>query len=223
VLAPTVDQRPALGETVLTDRFADPAAWQTFETTGGSAKIGKNALTLAAPELFASLVSLRRGPLPDDFFLEITAATSLCRGKDTYGVLFRSDGGASHYRLIVSCDGFLRVERWRSGEVAVVQDWTPSGQIPAAGPQSLRLGVWMAGSDLRVFVNDVFQFAARDPLLFGQQVGVFLRSTGANAVSVTFTDLAVRRLQGYVASPVPSPTPDWTKTPTRAPTLTPSR
>lgn len=219
-LRPTVDQRPATGDIAVGDNFSDPATRQTFETTGGTARISKDALTLAAPEMFASLVSLRRGVVPDDFYLEISASTSLCRGKDTYGVIFRSDGGTSHYRLIVSCEGQLRVERWRPAEAAVVQDWTPSGQVPPAGPHELRLGIWMAGSDMRIFVNGVFQFQARDPLLIGQQVGVFLRSTGANATSVTFSNLVIRRLQGYVPSPVPSPTSDWTKTPTRAPTAT---
>lgn len=197
--------------------------WQTFETGGGTAKLANGRLTLAAPEFAANLVSLRRGTLPDNFYLEVSSSTSLCRGKDTYGVAFRSDGGVSQYRLIVSCDGFLRVERWRTNDAAAVQDWTPSGQIPTAGPQVLRLGVWLVGSEMRFFVNDVFQFGLHDPLLQGQQIGVFLRSTGANAATVSFSNLVVRGISGYVPSPVPSATPVITVYPTRAPTLTPAR
>jgi hypothetical protein len=215
--APTPNQRPSVGDVVLTDTFSDSAGWQTYETSGGSATIAAGRLTLAAPDFSANMVSLRRDPIPQDFYLEITAATSLCRGKDSYGLVFRSDGAVSQYRLIVSCDGNLRVERWRPNEAAAVQDWTPSGQVPTSGPSSLRLGLWMVGSEMRVFVDSVFQFVVRDPLLDGLQVGVFLRSTGANAATVSFSNLVVRKITGYVPSLVPSPTPIITIYPTHAP------
>jgi hypothetical protein len=223
VLTPTLDQRPALGEVVLQDNFSDSTLWQTYDTAGGSAKISHGSLNLTAPELFANLVSLRHSPVPGDFFLEITGSTGLCRGKDSYGVVFRSDGGANQYRLIVSCDGYLRVERWRGSEVAVAQDWLPSTQIPQGGPQVLQLGVWMVGSEMRIFINGAYQFSTHDPVLDGKQVGVFLRSTGANAVSVSFSNLVIRGIQNYRPSPVPSPTPDVTLTPTRMPTNTPGK
>ncbi len=222
-LAPTPDQRPALGEVLLRDTFTESSYWQTFDTNSGTIRVSKGQLTLSLPELSANLVSLRRAPLPEDFFIEITSSTSLCRGKDAYGLIFRSDGGVGQYRLLVSCDGFLRLERWRAAEAAVIQDWLPSGQIPNAGPQVLRLGVWMVGSEMRIFVNDVFQFAARDPLLNGSQLGVCLRSTGANATTVNFSDLVVRGIRGYVPTLIPSATPVITIPATRAPTQTPTR
>ena len=122
---------------------------------------------------------------------------------------------------MVSCDGNLRVERWRPAEAAVVQNWTPSGQVPRAGLQVLRLGVWMVGSEMRIFVDDVFQFLVHDSLLSGQQVGVFLRSTGANAATVNFSKLVIYQIAGYVPSPIPSSTPVITIAATHAPTLTP--
>jgi hypothetical protein len=221
VVVPTVDQRPAVGEVALRDDFNDPALWQTYQSDSGSITVAKGVLSLAAPDLPVNLVSLRREAVPADFYLEITSSASLCRGKDSYGVAFRADGAGSEYRLMVSCDGYLRVERWRPAEVAVVQNWTPSGQVPRAGLKVLRLGVWMVGSEMRIFVDDVFQFLVRDPLITGQQVGVFLRSTGANAATVNFSDLVIYRIQGYVPSPIPSATPVITIPATRAPTLTP--
>jgi hypothetical protein len=220
VVAPTVDQRPAVGAVVLRDDFTDPVQWQTFQSNSGSVTVSKGVLSLAAPEIPVNLVSLRRETVPADFYLEITSSASLCRGKDSYGLVFRADGAGSQYRLMVSCDGYLRVERWRPVEVAVVQNWTLSGQVPPAGLQVLRLGVWMVGSEMRVFVDDVFQFLVSDPLISGQQVGVFLRSTGANAATVNYSNLVIYRIQGYLPSPIPSATPVITIPATRAPTLT---
>ena len=223
VVVPTVDQRPAVGAVALRDDFSDPARWQTYQSESGSASVVNEVLSLAAPDLPTNLLSLRYGEVPEDFYLEITSSASLCRGKDSYGVAFRADGAGSQYRLIVTCDGYLRVERWRPAEVAVVQNWTPSGQVPRAGLQVLRLGVWMVGSEMRIFVDDVFQFLVRDPLISGKQVGVFLRSTGANAATVNFSNLVIYQIQGYVPSPIPSPTPVITIPATRAPTFTPVR
>ena len=222
LLAPTPNQRPAMGAVVLTDTFNNTTGWQTYQTSDGSATLSGGRLTLAAPESSANMISLRAGPVPLDYYAEITTSTSLCRGKDSYGLVYRADGAGSMYRLIVSCDGFLRVERWQPNAAAAVQDWTPSGQIPTAGPQELRLGLWLVGSEARIFVNDVYQFAVRDPLLDGLQVGVFLHSTGANAATVSFSNLVVNAITGYVPSPVPSPTPIITIYPTHAPYYTPT-
>ena len=221
IVVPTVDQRPAVGAVALRDDFNDPSLWQTFQSGSGSITVINGMITLAGPELPVNLVSLRRAPVPTDYYLEITSSASLCRGKDSYGLVFRADGAGSQYRLMVSCDGNLRVERWRPAEAAVVQNWTPSGQVPRAGLQVLRLGVWMVGSEMRIFVDDVFQFLVHDSLLSGQQVGVFLRSTGGNAATVNFSKLVIYQIAGYVPSPIPSSTPVITIAATHAPTLTP--
>ena len=115
----------------------------------------------------------------------------------------------------------MRVERWRLSEAAVMQNWTPSGQIQGGAPSEVRLGLWLVRDEMRFFINDVFQFATHDPLLTGAQIGVFAHSTGLNALSVSFSALTVRRIASYVPSPVPSPTVYVTPTRARAPTLTP--
>lgn len=220
---PTPDQRPALGEIILRDAFDQPTGWLTGQFAAGTITLGKGRLDLVTqPTAGVSLVSLRSGALPADLYLEITAAVSLCRGKDSYGLIFRAEGEVSYYRLFITCDGQLRVERWRPAEVGVVQDWTPSGQVPAGAPVSLRIGVWLFRDEMRIFVNEVLQFSARDPLLSGSQVGVFARPASANPVSVSFSDLTVRAISGYLPSPVPSPTVFTIPTATRAPTFTPA-
>lgn len=220
---PTPDQRPALGEVVLSDRFDTPGAWPVGVYNGGTAAYGGQSLDVVTQPLAgASLVLLRSGGLPTDFYLELTARTSLCRARDSYGLILRAEGEQQHYRLLLNCEGQLRVERWRPSEVGVLQDWTPSGQVPAGAPVSSRLGVWMFRDEMRVFVNDIFQFSTRDALVNGARVGVFARSAAASAVSVSFSNLQVRRLEGYVPSPVPSPTVYVVPSATRAPTFTPT-
>lgn len=219
----TPEQRPALGEVVLRDTFDSKAGWSTGQFAGGIASYSRSRLDVVAQgAVGASLVSLRSGAIPTDAYIEISATPSLCRGKDSYGLVFRAEGEMSHYRLIITCEGQLRVERWRPAEAGVVQDWTPSGQVPSGAPVALRLGIWMFRDEMRVFINDIYQFSARDPLLQGVQLGVFVRASAADAVSVSFSDLVVRRLENYIPSPVPSPTLFVIPTATRAPTFTPA-
>jgi hypothetical protein len=219
---PTAEQRLALGEVVLRDTFESRSGWLVGQYNGGAAAYGKQRLDVVTqPTLGASVVVLRSGAVPIDFYFEMNTSPSLCRGKDSYGLIFRAEGEMSHYRLLITCEGQVRVERWRPAEVGVVQDWTPSGQVPAGAPITLRLGVWMFRDEMRIFINDIYQFSARDPLLQGAQIGVFVRAAAASAVSVSFSDLVVRRLESYVPSPVPSATVYTAPTATRAPTFTP--
>jgi hypothetical protein len=219
---PTPEPRPNLGNVVLQDSFIDKTSWQSGVMQGGTAAYGNNSLSLVIPDAAATLLSLHRGSLPDNYYLEITVTANLCRGKDSYGLIFRSDGGiSSGYRWIFTCDGNMRVERWRPAEAAVVQDWLYFGE--GGAPLVIRLGLWLFRDDMRFFVNDTYLFSAHDPLLTGAQIGVFTKSTGQNALSVSFSNLVVRSISGYVPTPIPSPTVYVTLTNTRAPTWTPVR
>lgn len=214
--APTITPRPTennlagLGALTLQDDFSEKDAWRTGDTANGRIQYGVNELTLAVTAPKASLSSLRAGELPGDAFLEITARPALCRGGDIYGLLFRSASERDAYRLMATCDGQLRLERLRNGEVALMQDWTPSGQLPNGGMLSVRLGVWMLGRDLRIFVNGEYQFGARDPVFEGGTLGVYARSAADSPLTVSFSDLRVYAIDPSLlpsATPTPSPTP----------------
>jgi hypothetical protein len=217
---PTPEPRPGLGAVLFQDDFSNTSGWQSGAFDGGTADFGNHSLSLVIPDRSATIISLRRAAMPDNYYLEMTVNANLCRGKDVYGLVFRSDGGLSAYRWLITCDGLTRVERWRPAEAAVIQDWTYIGE--GGAPLSLRLGLWLYRDEMRYFVNDVYLFATKDPLLAGAQLGVMTRSTGQNPLSVSFSSLAVRAISSYVPTPIPSPTPNITRTYTRAPTWTPS-
>ncbi len=217
--APTVEMRPNLGQVVVQDDFTSQSGWQAGAMEGGTVAYSPGSLSIAIPDQSTTLVSLRTAPLPANYYLEITASASLCRGKDSYGLVFRSQGWQTGYRWIISCDGLTRVERWRPAEVAVVHDWSYIGE--GGAPLSLRLGLWLWGSEMRFFIDGDYLFSSRDPLMTGAQLGVFARATGQNALSVSFSGLVARSIVGFQPTPIPSPTPWVTVTNTRAPTWTP--
>lgn len=194
VITPTQDMRPKLGDILFEDDFSDPKAWQLSQTDIGSVALGKNELTIAIGENDATLFSIRAEPILTDFYLEITAAPSMCRGLDEYGVLFRVSPNIDYYRFSLSCNGQVRLDRVIGGQASSPQPWLLSGSVPPGAPSSSQIGIAAVGSNLDFFVNGQYQFSIKDPLLNSGGVGVFARSANKMAVTVNFSDLVVYKV-----------------------------
>jgi hypothetical protein len=193
-IQPTIDMRPNLGDVLLSDDFSQPGAWSTGESTNGSIAYNPGKLTLAVSRPGGYLSSLRADTQLTDFYLEITANPVLCRGEDTYGVLFREIAGSSYYRLLLNCNGLLRLERISYSDILILQKWQGSDQLAPGSPLTVRVGLWVRGSTLRVFLNGSFQFEVSDVRFPSGGIGVFAISKGTTAVTVNFSDLQVRAL-----------------------------
>ena len=151
-------------------------------------------LTLAVSAPTSTLTSLRTDIILNNFYLEVTAKPNLCRDEDAYGIMVRSNSRFNTYRFVIACNGMIRVERLKNGEVVLLQNWKRSGQLPFGAPLSVRLGIWAYGKELRFFINDVYQFSTTDPVWSSGQVGFFARSNEETAVSVSFTEFEVRQI-----------------------------
>jgi hypothetical protein len=195
IKSPTPEQKPGVGSLVLRDDFSDQTAWLTSQTSSGNIVYGKNYLTLSVAVEKRGLQSFMQQQIPGNSYLEITANPSLCRNRDSYGLLLRSESENSYYRFVLACTGEVRAERYRNGELAVLQDWTVSGQLPPGAPVFTRVGVWMNGNELRFFINDVYQFGITDPVFQSGQLGVFAKTADKPPLTVSFSDLEVYAIQ----------------------------
>ncbi|HET9588539.1 MAG TPA: hypothetical protein VFO91_07100 [Anaerolineales bacterium] len=185
----TPEMSPGIGAVTLSDDFSDDSAWDTAASNQGSAAIGRNRLTLAVqPGVY--LESVRRDLNLGNFYAEITARPSLCRGGDSYGILVRGTG-LNYYRFILSCDSQVRAERVNAGVKLPIYEPVPSGDAPPGAPGEVRIGVWAVGSDIRLFLNGRYQFGINDKSFASGALGVFVRSEGETPMSVTFSDLKV--------------------------------
>jgi hypothetical protein len=191
------EMNPGIGSVTLSDDFSDDLAWDT-----GSAAISRNRLTLAA-EPGAYLESLRRELTLGNFYAEITARPSLCRGDDTYGILVRGIG-LNYYRFILSCNSQVSSERVNAGVKLSIHEPVTSGDAPPGAPGEVRIGVWAVGSDIRLFLNGRYQFSINDKSFPSGALGVFVRSAD-NPMSVTFSDLTVYEVD--YAPPTRTPMP----------------
>ena len=208
-LAPTVEYHPGLGDLIFSDSFDQPEVWNTASSEQASAMLSRNQLVLSisAPGPL-SVISLRRQPTMGDFYAEAMVDISLCSGKDQYGMLFRAAPGGNYYRFAVNCSGQVRLERVRGGETYPLADWLSSGDVPIGAPAQVKIGVWVVGREMRVFLNDHYQFSQSDPVFTNGTIGFFAFASGQTPVTVSFSELSVYSV--FYISPTPSLTPSRT-------------
>lgn len=199
--APTPEMRPGLGTDIITDDFSDPLDWDVITSNEASAVMQDNRLSLAVQSQ-VYMTSLRHDTLINDYYAEITAQPSLCRGEDSYGVLIRANGG-SYYRFALACDGTVRAERVTNSVRLALQKPIPSGDVPPGAPGKVRIGVWTVGNEMRLFLNGRFQFSINDPSFPIGTIGVFVRSAGETAAVVSFSDLVIQEVNYILPTATP--------------------
>lgn len=200
---PTPEMLTGLGTLIASDDFTDPEEWDTAVSNEGSASVSRERLTLAVqPGVY--MISLQRQMVLGNFYAEITASPSLCRGADEYGFLVRANA-VTYYRFALSCNGQAHAERISLQERHDLHEPVLSGDVPPGAPGEVRIGVWAAGPEMRLFLNDRFQFSITDMNLSAGTVGVFARAAGDTPVTVTFSDLRVRAVEYVLPTRTPAP------------------
>lgn len=192
---PTADAQMILqlGNIILEDDFSDESLWDVASSDQATSAINNNRLILSA-QSGIYMLSLRHEIILSDYYVEITAQPSLCKGQDHYGLLIRASN-ATYFRFVLACDGTARVERYSSGNRLVIQKPEASGDVPQGAPGEVRIGVWAYGKEMRLFLNGRFQFSIIDPSFPSGTIGVFVRSVGETPVVVSFKDLVVKEIK----------------------------
>jgi hypothetical protein len=213
-----MEYQPGKGVLIFSDSFDQPEMWSTASSPQASATVTRNRLILSINEPGPlSIISLRSQPTVGDFYAEALADISLCSGKDQYGMIYRDAYGGNYYRFTLNCNGQLRLERVRGGETYLLSEWVSSGDAPSGAPAQARLGVWAVGREMRVFLNDHYQFSQLDPVFSNGTIGFYIYASGQTPVTISFSELSVHSVS--FVSPTPSLTP--LRTPIASPTLKP--
>ncbi|MCS6992942.1 MAG: hypothetical protein NZP74_03840 [Anaerolineales bacterium] len=216
--SPTPNPLPGLGNTLYSDDFSQPLEWTNArQQSAGSSNVlmSGNRLILAANVAPVNLSTLRQGLVLNDFYAESNVTLNRCGARDAYGMYFRAATEAYAYRFTLTCEGRMRVERARGGEVYPLSDWETSGDLPPGAPAQFKIGIWTAGNEMRFFLNDRYQFTVLDSVFRNGSVGYFAVIRSEVGLNVSFSSLQIRAVS-YV-SPTPTPTPSRTPTPTRTP------
>jgi hypothetical protein len=183
---PTPNLLPGLGKTLYTDDFTDPENWSDL----GTDYIREGQLILAAqPGVYQ--ISLNQELFVSDFYAEITARLSLCRGADEYGLLVRAVSSA-YYRFTLNCNGEVKADRILNSARVPLQMPVISIDAPHGGPSEVKLAIWAVGREMRFFLNGHYQFTADDPVMPNGTLGVFVRASDDSPITISFSDMIVR-------------------------------
>jgi hypothetical protein len=202
---PTPDMKPGIGPVILDDNFLSGSQWSAITSDQAAVTLSDQGLVIAAQPGTASVVSFRKGVVLDDLYAEISARPSLCRGADSYGLLFRASNDIAYYRFAIACNGTATADRVSPGGLRVLQSPIRSGEIPLGAPGEVRLGIWIMGSEFHFFLNGQYQFSASDRSYASGGIGVFVRSSGETPVTVAFNELEIHSIAAESSAETPIP------------------
>jgi hypothetical protein len=127
-------------------------------------------------------------------YIELTANSGSCQGKDSYGIIFRVPvfkDPSQGYLYEVTCDGYYRLWKWdgKAGEKGIATTlvgWAQSDQIKTGANQSNRLGVMVKDSTFTLYMNGVKLASGSDSAFGAGFFGVFVRSAQTSDYTVNF-------------------------------------
>jgi len=194
VINPTQEIRSEIGEVIFKDDFDSPEDWTVPQSANGQINVSGGEINIIINEPNSIMFGTLEKPDLVDFYAEITANPVLCSGEDEYGFLFRAFGWDQYYRLTVTCNGEVRMDKLVNGELAILYPPTRSGSVPVGAPSISKLEILTIRDEIRVFINGDPQFTVFDQDLKVGSFGVYARSAGETAVTVSFSELIVREV-----------------------------
>ncbi len=190
-VTPTPDLSPVFGSETYREDFSDPKSWTQGRYSQGVVAPGINELSLAVNQERGYVSSLLQGYTLSDFYLEITASPSICRGSDEYGLLLRMQSSLDFFRFGLTCNGQARLDRLLGGVASAPQPPFYSGAVPPGAPSISRLGVWALGREMRFYANNQFLFSIHDSSILSGSLGLYVRTAATDAITVNFSDLVI--------------------------------
>lgn len=200
VITPTLDVTPTpgvmaeLGEVIFRDSFTSGEGWSLPTSDRGQVNIAGGEINFIINQPGSYLMATLEKPDLGDFYAEITANPVLCTSRDEYGFLFRVYGLYQYYRFGLSCAGEIRLDRYFDGGSVVLYPWTRSASVPVGAPSESKLAVLSVGDQIYFYINGDPQFSISDQPVSVGSFGLYARTAGETALTVSFSDLLVREV-----------------------------
>ena len=200
-----------LGGQIGSDPFEDPAAWTNLSIASDDRPnrtlLADGSIVFAINQAPAQLATLNQEYLLTDSAINVTANINRCAPQDTFGILFKAQGEKLGNRISINCNGQFRLEQLRANMTIPLTDWLTSGDVPIGGPATISIGIWTAGNETRIFLNNHYQTSIFDKFYTNGGVGFFANSNGDLGMNVQFADLLIQQVAFQSPTPAPSQRP----------------
>jgi hypothetical protein len=191
---PTPDVLAELGEILYEDPFTSTEGWTLPQSGIGLVSIGNGELNIIINEPVGYLRTTREKPDLQEFFAEITISPILCSSRDEYGFLFSLYGGIQYYSFGLSCSGEVHLERYDNGSTTVLYPWARNASVPVGAPSVTRLAVLVVNETVHIYINGESLITIEGQLMTYGSFGVYARSVGDTAMTVSFSDFVIREV-----------------------------
>jgi hypothetical protein len=132
-------------------------------------------------------------PKIENFYMEMTATTGTCSGKDRYGLIVRvPDTYDRGYLYGFTCDGYYSLRRWNPEEkrYEALVNWTATPHIVQGSNQVNRLGLRVEGGRFQMYANGHYLGEAADSLLKEGRFGPFIGHDKTDNFTIYISEIA---------------------------------
>ena len=128
-----------------------------------------------------------------DAYLEGEFSAENCSGDDQYGLVFRApdyNSGFSYY-FHVTCDGRYDLRRWNGSGSSMLLGMPSSNMINEGPGEINKLGVWIKGNVIRLYVNGIKVDELTDDGLTGEgHFGVFINAKQTSGLKIYLDEIS---------------------------------
>ncbi len=128
-------------------------------------------------------------PLGDAYIEVLFRTGPACRHKDRYGLIVRSPTQYEGIIFLISCDGMFKIFRWNGG-LKVYQDWTRTPAIHTGARQVNRVGVWMEGNTLKLYINRALVAEIQEDMFLEGRFGLVVGADATKDFEVYVDEVA---------------------------------
>lgn len=186
------DPRAGLGEPVFRDGFDNAQNWLIYSDEHVKILIedGKMVMTAKKPDFYNAWVLTWLKT--DDFYLEATATSRACGGRDRFGLIFRVPDVSVRkgYLFAFSCSGMYSIWYWNGEKETDLIDWKVSDLIVAGDQKTNRIGIRAVDDQLALFANGNLITTLTDDRLDSGYFGVFVGSAQTQDYTAEFDEIA---------------------------------
>jgi hypothetical protein len=186
-----------LGAATWTDNFATTDNWYLLDTANTKWSAGDNKLVMTSINPATSEEwGISDQPSLDDYYLQGTFVTgNTCSGLDKYGLLARAPDSDKGYVFEFSCDGHYRLYTWDGQHYNAIQEWTTSASIVSGPNQTNVMGIYMKGTDIRLYANGHKLAEFSDNTFDHGQFGLVIGSANTHNFTVDVNQVAYWELK----------------------------
>jgi hypothetical protein len=191
-LTPTPEILVGLGEIIYEDRFVSSEGWLLPQTQRGEINIGNGEINIIINEPGSYFDGFLEEPDLNQYYAEITANPVLCSPQDEYGFLFSVSGINQYIRLALNCSGEVRMDQLLAGSTTLLYPRTRVASIPAGALSVTKIAVLVMIDEIHIYINGDLLFSLEGQQNSKGSFGIFARSIGETAMTVSFSDLVIR-------------------------------